>query len=71
MPASNEGPIEVIIMTILGGFVGLLLGFIAAKITRFVSMCAGVSLGSPPYWSAFGAIAGGLAFAIIALFGGD
>jgi hypothetical protein len=70
MPASNDGPIEVILMTILGGFIGLLVGFMAAQVSRFLSMFAGVSFGGPS-WGAYGAIVGALAFAVLALVGGD
>jgi hypothetical protein len=70
MPATNDGPIEVFLMIILGGFIGLLLGFIVAQITRFLSMFAGVSIGSPG-WGAYGAIAGAIAFALFALIGGE
>ncbi len=70
MAASNDGPIEVILMAVLGGFIGLLLGFMAAQVSRFLSMVAGVSFGGPS-WGAYGAIAGALTFVLIALAGGE
>jgi hypothetical protein len=70
MPASSDGPIEVILMAFLGGFIGLLLGYMAAQVSRFLSMFVGVSFGGPS-WGAYGAIAGALAFALIALAGGE
>lgn len=70
MPASSDGPIEVIVMAILGGFIGLLLGFMAAQVSRFLSLFSGVSIGRPS-WGAYGAIAGALAFALLALVGGE
>ena len=70
MPARTEGPVEVIIMAILGGFIGLLLGFVAAQVSRFFSMFSHGSIAGSN-WGAYGMIAGALAFALIALVSGE
>jgi hypothetical protein len=70
MTATTEGPIEILLMAILGSFIGLLLGFMLVQLSRFVSMFTGRTIGRFS-WSAYGALAGAVAFAIFALVNGD
>lgn len=70
MAAGSEGPIEIMVMAILGAFVGLLIGLMAAHMSRFFSMFARRQIGGMA-WAAYGAAAGALLFAVLALVGGQ
>lgn len=68
LPATNDGPIEIILMAFLGAFIGLLLGFTAGQVSRFCSMFGGHAIGRAS-WGAYGAVAGAVVFAVAALIG--
>lgn len=68
MAAGNDGPIEIMVMALLGAFFGLLLGLMAANVSRFFSMFANRQVGGM-VWGAYGAAAGALLFAVLALAG--
>ena len=69
MAAGNDGPIEITVMAILGAFIGLMIGLMAANMSRFFSMFGSRQVGGMA-WGAYGAAAGALLFAVLALTGG-
>lgn len=69
MAAASDGPIEILVMAILGAFIGLLAGLMVAELSRFISLFTHRQVGGIT-WGAYGAVAGALLFAILALTGG-
>jgi len=61
----DEGAGFIIASSILGAFCGLLLGFIVAHLSRFLSVVAGRNLGGYS-WVFYGAAIGAVLFAAVA-----
>jgi hypothetical protein len=64
--AGDDGPIEIMVMAFLGAFLGLVLGLMAANLSRFLSRFGNRQVGET-VWGAYGAAAGALLFAVLAL----
>jgi len=60
---SEEGAIAVMLSAVIGGFCGLMGGFIVAQLSRYIGYVTGRHLWGAR-WVLIGAVAGALAFGI-------
>jgi hypothetical protein len=65
LAAAEEGLGGVLLIALLGAFVGLLAGILVTHIVRFVSMLAGRSPGGYS-WAIYGAVLGAILFGCLA-----
>ena len=68
MPGAEEGVAEIMIMSLLGAFVGLIAGFMFSRLLRFLQMFVGHPMGGYR-WAIYGALLGAAVFGCIAASG--
>ena len=57
------------VVVLVGAFAGMMAGFVLSQLAGFLAMMAGRELGGES-WPVIGAVAGGILFGCLALFGG-
>ena len=67
---NEEGVGEVVVISLLGGFCGLIGGLIVTQVMRYLTFVSGRNLGGH-VWTVIGAFLGVAVFAVIALAGGE
>jgi hypothetical protein len=70
LASSEEGVIMVMLSAVIGGFCGLMGGFIVAQISRYIGYMTGRRLWGAR-WVLIGAVTGALLFGIKAWVGGE